>query len=48
MKVILGCSFLLFVIIYFSVKMAIHPVMDKQDEIMKEDFELVQLRDIDV
>lgn len=50
MEIILVCSFLLFVIIYFAVRLAMNPLLNKQDDVNtdKEDFELVQLRDIGI
>lgn len=43
-------SVLLFVVIYFSVRLAIGPLLNKPDEVITEskDFGLVKLRDIEV
>lgn len=49
-SVILLCSILLFVIILIAVRLAINPLLNKQDKIIPEskDFGLVKLRDIEV
>ena len=48
--VILLLSLLLFIIIYSAVRLAIYPLLDKSEEIIKDshDFALVKLRDIEV
>lgn len=48
--IFLSWSILLFAIIYFSVRLAINPLLDKKDEIPLENGEygLVKLRDMDV
>ena len=47
---VLILSALLFVIIYFSVRLAIGPLLNKPDEVITEnkDFGLVKLRDMEV
>lgn len=50
MVIILGYSILLFIIIYLAVRLAINPLLSKQDDADtdKESYGLVNLRDIDV
>ena len=50
MEKVLGCSILLFVIIYLAVRLAIKPLLNKQDDdnADTEEYGLVKLRDIDV
>ena len=49
-SVILLCSIMLLVIIFIAVRLAINPLLNKQDKIIPEskDFGLVKLRDIEV